>query len=300
MFYAVLFLFGISIGSFLNVLSFRHKEGQFILGKKVIGGRSRCRSCKRTLKWYELIPFISFIWQLGRCRSCGNRLSFQYPLVEFLAGALVSAVAFYFFNYQRLAYIDFILKGENVVLCAAIFLWSLVFLSLLLLSVIDFREYLIPDEISYFLAALGIGWVALLTYMTHVSESFIYLGSFLGQYARMFELWHGVITNHLLGALVGSLAIGVIFFLSRGKAIGFGDVVLLGVLGLLFGYPDVILILFLSFLIGAAVSVILIARKRKGMKDFVPFAPFIALASLLVFFFGADIMRLYFNAFIPF
>ena len=300
MFYAVLFLFGISIGSFLNVLSLRHKEGQFILGKRVIGGRSRCLSCKRTLKWYELIPLASFIWQLGRCRSCGSRLSFQYPLVEFMAGVIVPAVAFYFFDYARLSYIDFILKGELAVLYAAFFIWSLVFLSLLLLSIIDFREYLIPDEISYFLAFLGICWVALLTLMTSMSTSLIYLGSFLGQYARMFELWHGVLTDHLLGAVAGSLAIGAIFFLSRGKAIGFGDVILLGVLGFLFGYPDIVLILFLAFLLGAILGIVLIARKRKGMKDFVPFAPFVAMASLLVFFFGADIMRFYFSVFIPF
>jgi leader peptidase (prepilin peptidase)/N-methyltransferase len=103
-----------------------------------------------------------------------------------------------------------------------------------------------------------------------------------------------------LGGLAGALIIGAIFFLSRGKAIGFGDVILLGVLGFLFGWPDVVLILLLSFLIGASVSIILLIRRDKGMKDFVPFAPFIALSSLIVFFCGADLLRWYFSVFNPF
>jgi len=254
-------------------------------------------SCKRTLRWYELIPLFSFASQLGRCRSCGSRLSLQYPIVEFFAGAILPIVAFYFLDYRRLSYFDLILKGESAVLCTAIIIWSLVFLALLLLSVIDFREYLIPDELSYFLAALGVGWVALLTFM---NGAFIFLGSFLGQYAGMFELWHNALAEHLFGAFIGSLVIGAIFFLSRGRAIGFGDVILLGVLGFLFGYPDIVLVLFLAFLIGAIMSVFLLVRKEKGMKDFVPFAPFIALASLLVFLFGTDIIKFYFNLFSPF
>lgn len=292
-----LFLFGLAIGSFFNVVAFRFKEGQFLFANKVVGGRSRCMHCKRTLVWYELIPLFSFLLQLGRCRSCGQRLSLQYPLVELLAGLLLPLVALYFFHFKRLNYLAFTSGGNDLMLWTAVALWSLIFLFLLLLSVIDYREYLIPDEIPYFLAAFGVIWVACLAIW---GTPLTFSGSFVGEYASIFGVLNNVWLNHLVGALVGALIIGAIFFLSRGRAIGFGDVILLGVLGFLFGWPDVVMILLLSFLIGAAVSVVLIMRRTKGMKDFVPFAPFIALSSLLVFFYGADILHWYFIVFNPF
>jgi len=285
----------------LNVVAFRFKEGQFLFGRRVIGGRSACRHCKRILAWYELIPLLSFVIQLGKCRACGSRISIQYPIVEFLAGSLVTLVAFYFFDFKRLTYVNYLLSGESFVLWIAVIIWSLIFLTLLLLSVIDYREYLIPDEILYFLAFLGIVWVSFLV-ASGMSDNFY--GSFVGSYAAIFDIGFGIDSNtffnHFLGALAGSLVIGAIFFLSRGKAIGFGDVILLGVLGFIFGWPDVALILVISFLIGAAAGLILIARREKGMKDFVPFAPFIALSSLVVFFYGADVLRWYFIVFNPF
>jgi prepilin signal peptidase PulO-like enzyme (type II secretory pathway) len=301
MWYLPLFLLGLAIGSFFNVIAFRFKEGQFIFANKVVGGRSRCMHCKRTLAWYELVPLFSFLLQLGRCRSCGHRLSLEYPLVEFLAGLLLPLVAFYFFNFKRLDYLSLATGNHSFMLWGAVAIWSLIFLFLLLLSVIDYREYLIPDEIPYFLAAFGIVWVACLVFFSSSGgKALTFSGSFVGEYAFIFGILSNIWLNHLLGALAGALTIGAIFFLSRGRAIGFGDVILLGVLGFIFGWPDVVLILLLSFLIGAAVSVVLLIRRAKGMKDFVPFAPFIALSSLIVFFYGADILHWYFIVFNPF
>lgn len=297
MWYLPLFLLGLAIGSFLNVVALRFKDGQFLLARKVIGGRSHCMHCRHVLLWYELIPLFSFLLQLGRCRVCGGRLSFQYPSVEFLAGILLPAIAFYFLEVKRLEYLPLVLKAGALVPWLAVALWSVIFLLLLLLSIIDYREYLIPDEIPCMLAVLGIFWVAFLAFS---GAPQLLPGSFVGEYAFIFGMVSNVWLNHLAGALAGALIIGAIFFLSRGRAIGFGDVILLGVLGFLFGWPDVVLMLLFSFLIGAAASVVLLIRREKGMKDFVPFAPFIALASLLIFFWGEDILRWYFIVFNPF
>ena len=154
-----------------------------------------------------------------------------------------------------------------------------------------------PDETVYAIFGLATLWILWLygTGYFGLTE-----GSFLGAYANLFGLRHDIFSNHIFAAFVGFLVIALIFFLSRGRAIGFGDVKLLTALGLLFGLPEGLIILGLSFIIGAAVSVVLIARRKKGLKDFVPFAPFIALASFLVFFFGPDIVRLYFYIFTTF
>ena len=293
MLYTAIFFLGLIWGSFMNVVVFRFKEGEFIFGRKVLSGRSHCRHCGKALAWYELLPLLSFIIQLGRCRSCNGRLSFQYPIVEALSGLLFLGVAYYFLSYNALDFVSLALKGQWWIF-GAMAIWAAVFFVLLLLSVIDYREYLVPDETVYAIFGLAALWILWLFGTGHFG---LITGSFLGAYANLFDVRHDIFSNHLFAAFVGFMTIALIFFLSRGRAIGFGDVKLLAALGLLFGWPDVAVILGLAFIIGAAVSAVLIVRRKKGMKDFVPFAPFIALSSFLVFFFGSDIVRLYFYIF---
>ena len=295
MLYIIFFFLGLIWGSFMNVVVFRFKEGEFIFGRKVLSGRSHCRHCGKTLSWYELLPLLSFIIQFGRCRACGRWLSFQYPIVEALSGLLFLGTAYYFFSYHALDFTSIALKSQWWILGATV-IWAAVFFILLLLSVIDYREYLVPDETVYAIFGLAALWVLWLFGTGHFG---LIMGSFLGAYANLFGLRHDILSNHLFAAFVGFAAIALIFFLSRGRAIGFGDVKLLAVLGLLFGWPDIVIILGLAFVIGAAVSLALLAKRQKGIKDFVPFAPFIALSSFLVFFYGSDIVRLYFYIFNP-
>ena len=142
--YFFLFIFGLAIGSFLNVVSLRYRPEQKLLDLKIIGGRSACPHCQKTLRWYELIPLLSFIVQFGKCRSCGQRLSLQYPLVEILTGLI-----FVFVPYL----LSSILNSQFSILIAV---WLLIFILFLLLSIIDFRHYIIPDSINLSLAVLGV------------------------------------------------------------------------------------------------------------------------------------------------
>jgi len=265
MLYFILFLLGLGIGSFLNVVTLRYNEDGWVAGRH-LGGRSRCPHCGKTLAWYELIPLLSFIIQGAKCRSCGAPLSWQYPLVE-----LLTALIFVFVPYQLA------ILGPSLI-------WILVFVSLLTIAVIDFRKYMVPDEVTAFLFVLGIVWTA-----------FFAGGSFIGEHAEFFGLQGNVWQNHIFAAFLGAALIALIFFGTKGKAIGFGDVKLFGALGLLFGWPDIVLVFFLSFIVGALFSVPLLIRRLKGMKDFVPFAPFIAVASLIIFFAGDVIMNWYFS-----
>jgi len=98
--YLFLFIFGLAIGSFLNVVSLRFQPGQRLLDLRIINGRSHCPHCQKTLRWYELIPLLSFIVQFGKCRHCKKKLSLQYPLVEFLSGLIFVSVPLLLTNFQ--------------------------------------------------------------------------------------------------------------------------------------------------------------------------------------------------------
>lgn len=136
--YIVIFLYGIVIGSFLNVVIYRAPKKE-----NMVTTRSHCMSCGYQLAWYDLIPLFSWLALGGKCRKCKARISVQYPLVEGLNGLLYLVV---FTRYE--------LSIDSLLYC-------LLFSALLALSVIDFRTYEIPEGFNYFILALGL--VRLLT-----------------------------------------------------------------------------------------------------------------------------------------
>ncbi len=131
--FIVIFLYGIVIGSFLNVCIYRipNKEN-------IVTTRSHCMSCGHQLKWYELLPLISFVVQKGKCRECGTKLSVQYPLIEGLNGVLYV--------------ITFYINGLTI----DSLLYCLLISALLALSVIDERTHEIPIGFNIFILCLGI------------------------------------------------------------------------------------------------------------------------------------------------
>ena len=136
--YITIFIFGIVIGSFLNVCIYRIPKKEDIV--KI---NSHCMSCNYNLKWYDLVPLFSYIFLGGRCRKCKTKLSIQYPLIEGLNGILyVLVVAMNGFTIESLLY-------------------CLMFSALVTLSVIDFRTYEIPFGINLFILALGLIRVAM-------------------------------------------------------------------------------------------------------------------------------------------
>lgn len=131
--YIIIFLYGIVIGSFLNVCIYRLPQKENIA--KV---RSHCMNCGYHLKWYDLVPLFSYLFLRGRCRNCKEKISIQYPLIEALNGVLYCIIfAEYGFSIETLLY-------------------ALLFSALVTLSVIDFRTYEIPLGINIFILALGL------------------------------------------------------------------------------------------------------------------------------------------------
>ena len=126
-FSSAIFIFGLIIGSFLNVVIYRYGTGY------TLGGRSGCLICGRELRWFELVPLFSFALQLGRCRTCSSRISWQYPLVE-LATALLFLASFWRYGlvFNPMMIVD----------------WLILSL-LLVIAVYDGRHKIIPDPFVY-------------------------------------------------------------------------------------------------------------------------------------------------------
>lgn len=278
----LLFVFGLAVGSFLNVITLRYDpDGAGF--SKAFRGRSYCPHCKKTLRWYELVPVLSFVFQLGRCRSCKKSISWQYPLVELMSGFIFLIPLYLYSPIKPTMYFGI----ESVV-------WVIAFLLFVVIWLIDFRLYIIPDEINSTLAGLGLALVGAQSYYGQFNQ---FEGSFIGGIANIFGLRSNVWMNHGVAAVAAVAFLGLIILISKGRAMGMGDLKLLGALGLLFGWPDVLFIAAFAFILGSIFSIYLIFLRKLKMKDAVPFGPFLVLAALIIFMWGRPILEAYFRFF---
>lgn len=218
--YIIIFIFGITIGSFLNVCIYR-----IPLHESIVTAPSHCMSCGRRLKWYDLVPVFSWLFLGGKCRSCKTRISPQYPIIETLNGVLYVLIC-----------VVCGLNYRSLVIC---FMTS----ALVVLSVIDWRTYEIPFGINVFLFILGIAATALdpahiLSHLVgmvcvsgflgilYVASSGRAIGG--GDIKLMFACglilgWQKIILAFLLGCIIGS-----VIHLIRIKVKGAGHVLAMG------------------------------------------------------------------------
>ncbi len=242
------FVFGTVVGSFLNVVIFRYNTN-FSLG-----GRSVCLYCGKTLKWYELVPLLSFLAQKGRCATCKSRLSLQYPLVEFATGALFLLSFIYAENYMASAFFYFLP-----------YLFAIMSI-LLVIVVYDLRHKIIPDKLVF---------------------SFILLSLIR---PALFLLPGENLPSALLSGPLFSAPFALLFFISRGKWIGLGDAKLVLGIGWFLGIVKAGLAVLFSFWIGALFSIILLFLRGRQftMKSEIPFAPFLLLGFAIALFVPTD------------
>lgn len=280
--FVLLFIFGLVFGSFGYVLALRYDGDHFLLDPEVVGGRSYCPHCRTTLRWFELIPVVSFVIQGGRCRHCKARISFAYPVIELLSGFLFVAVA------ARVQEVYGVAGGAFWTLAV---LWIAFFFALVVLSVIDIRLGIIPDEITVFLTAVVlaiIGFSAVRFGLMNIS--------FFGPYAAAFGIQQNIWSSHIVGAIAGFVFFGGLVIFTRGKGMGMGDVKLALPLGFLFGWPDILFLTAAAFVSGAVIGLVYIALGKKTIKSALPFGPFLALGAVLVFFWGFGFMNWYLHA----
>lgn len=246
-----LFLFGLIIGSFLNVLVLRSET------EETLGGRSHCPKCSALIHWYDNIPLLSFLWLRGKCRSCQTPIAWQYPLVE-----LGTGLSFVLVGATLLKEHSFSLE-QGLVLLALLFTTSL----LIAIVVSDLRTMEIP-LVFLWLSVIGAGLATVLLPIFFHFEGASFWGA-----AWMKHLISGALAAGLFAALV---------FGSRETWMGRGDIWLAGVIGLLVGLKNLLFTFTLSFLLGAVVGVGLLFFGGKQLKSQIPFAPFLVLGFFLM------------------
>jgi leader peptidase (prepilin peptidase) / N-methyltransferase len=261
-------IIGLIIGSFLGAANYRLKVDEDIVWK-----RSHCPHCRKTIRWYDNIPLLSFIVLFGKCRDCRKYISWEYPLIELMTGFLFGAVAFLYFGIPLLGIpgIFSAAAGEKMIIEMSFLLFTVCYLVLIFWH--DYDYMLIPDAVIY--PAL------LVTFFFQVYE---YVQSPFGIAS---------LRSPLTGALLAGLGTALFFFfliwISKGKWVGGGDVKLGLLAGLMVGWPKILFVLFFTYLIGAVVSLLLIALKKKTWKSQIPFGPFMITAIFLVIFFSDQI-----------
>lgn len=258
----IIFITGLSIGSFLNVVIFRLETED-----EIINSRSKCLSCGHQLAWKDLFPLLSFAFLRGKCRYCKAKISWQYPLVELSAGLVLSVL---FFQHFALGEVYF----ANLLVFA---LLSFVFFALIIIFVFDLKYYIIPDRVVYSAIVAATIW--------SLSTS-------------CFSNDPSIFFNNLFAAIISGGFFLSLVLTTRGKGMGGGDIKLGFLMGMILGPVNVILALFIAFISGAVIGVFLMALGKKGMKSMLPFGPFLVFGFLASYFYSDQILNWYFGMFL--
>jgi len=226
---------------------------------KDLKGRSFCPHCKHMLFWQDLFPVFSFLFLNGKCRYCHKKISVQYPVVELVGGIIFVLIFNYFFTSFSL--------NSYITILYLFYIAS----ALIVIFVYDLKHYIIPDKVLFPAVAI--------TLLFRLVENF------------------SSISNYLLAALVAAGFFFLIFALSKGRAMGFGDVKLAVLMGLLLGMSNVLVALFLAFFFGAIIGIILMVYQKKNLKSEIPFGPFLIEGTFIALLWGTQIVNLYLRFF---
>jgi leader peptidase (prepilin peptidase) / N-methyltransferase len=290
---AFFFLFGIVIGSFLNVCITRIPEGV-----SIVTPESRCPRCATGIKWYDNVPVFGWLWLRGKCRSCGLAISPMYPLIELATGLLFVA-----------AYLDFGLTQTTVK-------WLFFTCLIIVLTITDLRVRLLPDVVNWPGAAVGVFFSA---FVPPNDGTALWMSiSFLHRLPPRYALG---LLDALLGAAFGSLLLwgaATAYKLVRGReGMGLGDVKMMVMVGVFVGLRGSFLTILLGTLLGSVVGIAIILAlyatgwhrrlaeraSRRGLGTIralrwtiarqyqLPLGTFLGIAALLVVYVGPQLAR---------
>lgn len=227
--------------------------------KSFLTGRSFCPQCRHMLSWRDLIPIFSFLILKGKCRYCQKTISWQYPLVELFTGIVFLFVVLTFNDIFTILYL-------LVISCF-----------LILIFVYDLKHYIIPDKVIY----------------PAILLSFLYQGIRIFNFAH----WNLLQIRNLGLSILPTLFFFAIVFFSKEKLMGWGDVKMVFLMGLLLSFPSILIALFLAFFFGSVIGLGLVILKKKTLKSKIPFGPFLVCGTFLALFFYQRIINCYFALF---
>jgi leader peptidase (prepilin peptidase)/N-methyltransferase len=265
------FALGAVVGSFLNVCIVRLPEG-----KSLVRPGSHCPSCDAPIRWFDNIPIVSFLMLRGECRRCGCHISWRYPAVELLTAIL------------------FVLLLHKFTHALALLIYIAFTCALIVVSFIDLKHYIIPNEIS--IPGIFIGLALSLVPARLAGGQFV-----LPQSVFFIADGAPTIAGSFLNSLIGCIAGGGILYLAglfslavfKKEGMGGGDVKLLAMVGAFLGWKLALMTIIVGSTLGAIVGVILILLRLKTRSEYIPFGPYLALGALLSLMYGDSILRMY-------
>ena len=243
------FIFGAAIGSFLNVCIFRLPEDH-----SIVKPLSQCPHCHHPIRFYDNIPIISFLVLHAKCRDCGGKISWRYPLVELIT-ALLALFLFMKFGLTLNFLIYFVFTAV-----------------LIIITFIDLDHQIIPDILT--LPGIPI---------------FILLAIFVIKLP-----WPEAVIGILAGGGVLFAIAFIYELLTKREGMGGGDIKLLGMIGGFLGWKSLIFVLLVSSFLGAIVGIAAMVIKKQDMKYAVPFGPFLSAAAVAYIFWGEAFIRFLF------
>jgi leader peptidase (prepilin peptidase)/N-methyltransferase len=263
------FLFGLLVGSFLNVCILRIPAD-----KSIVMPSSSCPKCGKAIAPYDNIPVLSWLFLGGKCRNCKTKISAMYPAVELLTGLLFLACYFAF--------------GPTVDALK----WAVFAAMLVVLTITDLRERILPDKVNFF----GVGAGLLFSVFTKPID-----GTALWIANRWFEFPPPVpvlsVVDSVLGAIVGSGLLWLVaegYFRVRGReGMGLGDVKMMAAVGAFLGLQRTLMTILAGSLLGSVIGTLLIALSKKERDYELPFGTFLGGGAMLVLFFGTPALHWY-------
>jgi len=252
--YLTFFILGAIWGSFSNVCIYR-----LPLKKNIVFNRSFCPNCKIKIKWLDNIPLLSFLLLKNRCRSCNDKISTVYFIVEFLT-AVLFVIIYHFYG---------------LTLTTLLFLILLIFF--IIIFFIDLKHFIIPNQLTFPLMVIGF----IKSFDPNLNQS-------------IFPNY----INSLIGGLFGYLIIWIIIFLYKKfrdkEGMGLGDAKLLSAIGFWFGWACIPFVIFISSVIALITVTPSLIQKSKKMSSQIPYGPFIITACALYIMFNQQIKILFF------
>ncbi len=232
-------------------------------------------SCGNVINWYDLIPVLSFLLLRGKCRMCGSKLSIQYPVIEILNGllyCLILAVA-----------------GLNIKSVLIMMLTS----ALIVLAVIDWRTYEIPFGLNVFIVVLGV--IATLLDLAKAFGIWDYSYETNSARGAFFSWTPMTVGDHLIGAIAVSGFLLIIYFATKGRGIGGGDIKLMVAAGLFLGWKSIMLAFVIGCILGSIIH--LIRMKVSGQDHVLAFGPYLAAGIFIACLWGEGIVNKYLSMF---
>jgi len=245
-----IFIGGLFVGSFLNVAVFRTKEHRYI-----VGGGSYCQNCQISLRRRDIIPVFSYAFLMGRCWNCRARISWQYPVVEFITG-LIFLVIYYRYALGVFTPPDYLPNHFLAYLLRDLIISAV----LIIIFVYDFRFQQILDRFTFPTIIIVL----------------------------LLNLWLGVpYVSMVLGAFVFAGFFAIQYGLTQGRWVGDGDIRMGALIGVILGFQAGLVAIFIAYGIGVILGIILLSKRKSNLSTRIPLGSLLAFGTILVLLSGS-------------